>query len=220
LNTRPLAIELVVGLVAGLLATRVNDVAQRLLYRLTPARERRREPSAAEPTALVAARRTAELLDLPADRRRLLRLKRLIHYGLGAGWGTVYTLVRRSSRLRPAGAGLLSGAGLSLLVDEALCPVLGLSAPARCYPASSHLRGFLTHLVYGLALAASAELLHRAAGASSARRQRWPASSAPTVSARSKPVATPLRQPAGRRRPDWRSTPRSAAAVRPHPARG
>jgi uncharacterized membrane protein YagU involved in acid resistance len=182
LNTRPLARELVVGLVAGLLATRVNDVAQRLLYRLTPASERRREPTAVEPTALVAARRTADLLDLPADRRRLLRLKQLIHYGLGAGWGTVYALVRRSSRLRPAGAGVLSGAGLSLLVDEALCPALGLSAPARCYPASSHLRGFLTHLVYGLSLAASAELLHRMA-ASGSRAHGQNASTARTPTA-------------------------------------
>ena len=45
--------------------------------------------------------------------------------------------------------------------NEALCPALGLSAPNRCYPASSHVRGFVTHLVYGLALAASAEALYR-----------------------------------------------------------
>jgi len=60
-------------------------------------------------------------------------------------------------------AGIASGASLSLLVDEALCPALGLSAPNHCYPASSHVRGFVTHLVYGLALAASAEAMHRIA---------------------------------------------------------
>jgi hypothetical protein len=44
-------------------------------------------------------------------------------------------------------------------VDEGLTPALGLSAPNLDYPLSTHLRGFLGHLAYGAAVAATAELL-------------------------------------------------------------
>jgi uncharacterized membrane protein YagU involved in acid resistance len=162
------ALQIAVGVGAGLIATRVNDHAQRVLYRITPERERAREPDS-EPTSLVAARKTADALGLDCDRRELSRLKRTIHYGLGGAWGIVYGLLRRHSRMTPVGAGVVTGATLSLVVDEALCPAMGLSRPSDHYPVSTHLRGFVTHLVFGLALAASAEVLHRLA----ARRPHW-----------------------------------------------
>jgi uncharacterized membrane protein YagU involved in acid resistance len=158
MNMRQIAGEVVVGLAAGLVATRVNDQAQRVLYRWTPAAHKAREPDS-EPTSLVAARRTAATMGLP--RKRVITLKNLLHYGLGAGWGGIYALLRRNSHLTPLGAGTAAGASLSLIVDETICPAMGFSAPNSRYPVSSHLRGFVTHLIYGLALAVSAEVMHR-----------------------------------------------------------
>ena len=48
---------------------------------------------------------------------------------------------------------------MSLLVDEWLTPAFGFSAPNRAYPLVTHVRGFAAHVVYGLAVAATAELL-------------------------------------------------------------
>ncbi len=48
---------------------------------------------------------------------------------------------------------------LFIVVDEGLTPALGLSAPDSAYPVSTHLRGFLGHLAYGAAAAATAEIL-------------------------------------------------------------
>ena len=62
---------------------------------------------------------------------------------------------------RPLGAGLVSGVALSLVVDEGLTPALGLSAPNRAYPAATHVRGFLAHLVWGAAAALAAEAIYR-----------------------------------------------------------
>lgn len=163
MDARTVALDVVVALAAGAVATRVNDHAQRFLYDITPESEKAREPTS-EPTALVAARKTASAMGLHPDRRGLLRLKTAIHYGLGAGWGCVYALLRRNSRMNPFAAGVVTGATLSICIDETVCPAMGLSEPLPCYPASSHLRGFVTHLVYGLALAGSAELLYRLAG--------------------------------------------------------
>ena len=50
------------------------------------------------------------------------------------------------------------------MVDEGLAPALGLSAPNRAYPAATHLRGFLAHLVWGAAAALAAEALYRLTG--------------------------------------------------------
>jgi uncharacterized membrane protein YagU involved in acid resistance len=80
-------------------------------------------------------------------------------YTLGIGGGLLYVLLRRFLRMSPVMAGLLSGMALFVVVDEGLTPALGLSAPNLDYPLSTHLRGFLGHLAYGAAVAATAELL-------------------------------------------------------------
>jgi hypothetical protein len=58
---------------------------------------------------------------------------------------------------------------LFIVVDEGLTPALGLSAPDRAYPLSTHLRGFLGHLAYGAAVAATAEVLMGVAQATARR---------------------------------------------------
>lgn len=39
-----------------------------------------------------------------------------------------------------------------------MTPALGFSAPNRAYPLSTHVRGFVAHLVFGLGVAATTEL--------------------------------------------------------------
>lgn len=83
-----------------------------------------------------------------------------------------YTFLRRWTDLNPVSAGLLSGAAMSLLVDEGMTPLMGFSAPNRDYPLSTHLRGFVAHLAFGLGVAATAEAI-RWLGSNGTGR-RWP----------------------------------------------
>ena len=83
------------------------------------------------------------------------------HYGLAFAWAPVYALLRRRSALPPVAAGLVSGAAMSLIVDEGMTPALGFSAPNRAYPLSTHLRGFVAHLAFGLGVAAITEVAWR-----------------------------------------------------------
>ncbi len=46
---------------------------------------------------------------------------------------------------------------MSLIVDEGFTPALGLSARNSAYPLSTHVRGVVAHLVFGLAVAAVTE---------------------------------------------------------------
>jgi uncharacterized membrane protein YagU involved in acid resistance len=162
----PLLVDLAVGLAAGLFANWATDLAQKPLRRATPEGAKRREAqvSPGPSSSHVAARRIAQHLGRPLDDRRLRPVARAVHHGLGMAWGPLYCLLRRHGGMRPLGAGLVAGAALSLVVDEGLTPALGLSAPNRDYPAATHVRGFLAHLVWGGAAALAAEAAYRLTG--------------------------------------------------------
>lgn len=162
----PVWVDLAVGLLAGWAATQVTNLAQRPLRRATPESVDRQE-EAVRPGAsssLVAARKLARGLDIPPSQGRDERWGEAIHLAVGLGWGPVYGLLRRYGGLRPTGAALVSGSAMSLILDEALVPALGLSAPCHRYPAFTRVRGFVAHLVYGAAVAVAAEGLGRSIG--------------------------------------------------------
>ena len=165
-RAQPLLVDIAVGLLAGLIATKATDLAQGPLRRATPEGVRRREErvSPGPSSSQVAARRIAEHLGRPLDEWRLRPVARAVHHGLGMAWGPVYCLLRRHGGMRPLAAGLAAGAALSLVVDTGLTPALGLSAPNRAYPVATHLRGFLAHLVWGAAAALAAEAIYHATG--------------------------------------------------------
>lgn len=158
--------DIAVGLLAGWVATQVTNLAQRPLRRATPEHIDRHEekvrPGAS--SSLVAARKLAEILDVAPSQGRDARWGKAIHLAVGMGWGPVYGLLRRYGGLRPVGAALASGSAMSLILDEALVPALGLSAPCHHYPTFTRVRGFIAHLVYGAAVAMAAEGLGRALG--------------------------------------------------------
>jgi uncharacterized membrane protein YagU involved in acid resistance len=159
--------DIAVGLLAGLVATRVTDLAQGPLRRMTPAsvarRERRVSPGGAS-SSQVAAKRVAEHLGHAPGQQRVASLGRAVHLGVGMAWGPVYGLLRRHGGLGPIGAGLATGVAMSLVLDEGVVPALGLSAANQDYPILTHVRGLLAHLVYGAAAALAAEGLGRLVG--------------------------------------------------------
>lgn len=158
--------DIAIGLVAGLVATEVTNLAQGPLNRMTPRHVKRveRHVRPGDTSSGLAARKVAQGLDLPLDGGGEKRLGKAIHFGIGAAWGPVYGLLRRHAGLRPLGAGLASGAAMSLILDEGVVPALGLSAPNRAYPLLTHVRGFVAHLVFGAAAALATEAIHRVTG--------------------------------------------------------
>jgi uncharacterized membrane protein YagU involved in acid resistance len=72
------------------------------------------------------------------------------------------------------------GAAVSLVADEMAMPALGFTPPAPEVAASAHLRGFVSHLVFGLALEATRRLLFSSLGEQRLQSRR----SAHTVAAK------------------------------------
>jgi uncharacterized membrane protein YagU involved in acid resistance len=165
METKKLGLDIAIGITGGLIATRVTDYAEKALWSATPARERMREPARLEnSSAKSAARILLERTRCEVSENNVQRAQRAIHYGLGLMWGPLFCLLRRGSGMTPVGAGVASGAALSLIVDETMNPLLGITPPNRRFPASAHVRGLLTHIVWGLTAAGVAESIHRAVG--------------------------------------------------------
>lgn len=157
-----LLLDIAVGFAAGLVATKVTELTQEAFYKAMPRSITKREEEVRPgPPPKIAAQKSAEALGFDLNEKQSMRAAMVIHYGLGVAWGPVYSLLRRYSQLEPLGAGFVTGATMSLIVDEALTPAFGFSAPSHDYPALTHVRGFANHLVYGAVAALTAETIYR-----------------------------------------------------------
>jgi hypothetical protein len=150
------------GMIGGYVGTQVMERVSMKLYELEPEEDRQKEEEVRPgPPFYIAARKTTQALGLELSEDQLQNLAMYgFHYGLGMGWGPTYAFLRRWTDLNPVSAGLLSGALMSLIVDEGMTPYFGFSAPNRDYPLSTHLRGFVAHLAFGLGVAATAETIY------------------------------------------------------------
>ncbi|MBC9724992.1 DUF1440 domain-containing protein [Streptomyces sp. TRM68367] len=158
MKTTNLLTDAAIAPVAGYVATKAMEPVSMQLYRLESEEDRKREDAARPgPPFQIAAEKTLGLLGIHPQGTAREKAGMAFHYGLAISWAPVYALLRRTTGLHPALAGVTTGAAMSLIVDEGLTPVLGFSAPNRAYPTATHLRGITAHLVYGLAVAAVTE---------------------------------------------------------------
>ncbi|HEX8113993.1 MAG TPA: hypothetical protein VF516_39950, partial [Kofleriaceae bacterium] len=91
----------------------------------------------------------------PETRRKL---SWAVHIGYGLVVASLYGAVRGGRDhgvARSVISGALFGAGLWLLGDELVLPLLGLSDKPTTYPVTSHLQSLAQHLGFGVATAAA-----------------------------------------------------------------
>lgn len=160
MHTRTFLADLGTGLIAGYVGTRAMTPVTTLLYERVPEEVRARERAAqAEPAYEVAARKTAAAVGLQLSPEQQQTGGMVLHWGLGLGWGIITTLLRRATGLHPVVAGLVSGLAMFVLIDEGANTAFGFAARPSAYPAATHLRGLVGHLVYGVASAVAAEMI-------------------------------------------------------------
>jgi len=142
MRVRYLMTDLAITTAASCLATTAMERFSMKLYeREAPADRDQEDAAGPGPPDRIAAQKSTELLGLHLDDAALDKASLVFHYGLAASWAPLYPLLRRATSLGPVPAGLLTGASMSLLVDEGLTPLLGPSAPNRAYPLATHDRG-------------------------------------------------------------------------------
>jgi uncharacterized membrane protein YagU involved in acid resistance len=161
MQTKAVIADLGIGAISGYVGTKVMEPISMKLYEWESEEARKQEDAVRPgPPYQIAAQKTAKLVGIDLNEQQVSKAGMLFHYGLGMSWGPTYTLLRRQTDLNPAVAGLLSGAAMSLIVDEGMTPALGFSAPNRAYPLVTHVRGFVAHLAFGLGVAVAAEVLY------------------------------------------------------------
>ena len=118
------------------------------------------EQDAEDPNTVKAAEAVAEMtVGEPVPEEYREPAGTAIHYGFGACLGAIYGAAVELRPATSAGFGTAYGAVVSLVADEMAMPALGLSPPASEVAASTHLRGFVSHLVFGVSLEAVRRLM-------------------------------------------------------------
>jgi len=142
---------LVVGAAAGYLAGQVMDKATTWFYeRQSDASKRRESELLPEGAPMASARKLAGLVGAEPTDDQAGTIASTLHQSLGQLYGVVAAALARNG-VPPVTAGLASGAGGFLLVDE-LANSLFFTPPPQAYPVESHLRGLVGHLTLGAAI--------------------------------------------------------------------
>lgn len=97
--------------------------------------------------------------DRDPDKETKSELSNLVHWSYGVVQGGLYGAVRQEVAGGDLLGGALFGAGLWLLGDELAVPLLGLQDGPGAAPPSTHLNRLALHLTYGIATAATTQLL-------------------------------------------------------------
>ena len=139
-----LSARLVMGAVAGFVATLPMTVAMRTVHRRLPRPER----YPGTPREIVDSTTDAVGLDLPEDDARATTL--LAHHAYGAACGAVIAAIAPKPSLA-AGAG--AGAAIWTLSYLGWIPAFGVLKPATQHPARRNAMMIGAHLVWGAALA-------------------------------------------------------------------
>jgi hypothetical protein len=154
---------LFVGAAAGYLAGKAMNQATTWFYgRQSDASKQREGEVLPEGAPMASARKLTGALGIEPTDGQLGTIATVLHEALGQTYGVVAAaLTRRGTP--PLAAGLASGLGGFLLVDE-LANSLFFTPPPQAYPVESHLRGLVGHLTFGATTGVLLAL---------ARRLRW-----------------------------------------------
>jgi hypothetical protein len=140
---------LFVGATAGYLASQVMDKATTWYYdRQSDASRQREQELLPEGAPLTSARKLAGLVGAEPTDDQVGTIALAMHQSLGQLYGVVAAALTRRG-VSPMAAGLASGMGGFLLVDE-LANGLFFTPPPQAYPVESHLRGAVGHLTLGV----------------------------------------------------------------------
>jgi uncharacterized membrane protein YagU involved in acid resistance len=147
------------GVLAGALGNAVFTAYQAAAGLNEMPDEPPKEWSEAPPPAQVGQRVSEGVFDHEVPVEQAPVLTHIVHWAYGTLWGAAYGVLHESIR-RP----LVSGVALTSSVvaaDYTVLPAMGLYKPPWRYPASTLVKDYGNHLVYGLAVAGAYAALDR-----------------------------------------------------------
>ena len=151
MNAKPLAREAIAGVIAGVVASWAMNAFQGRLKAAIGDPDPPRETS----TATAADRLAEATADTHLAEPERATAGTALHYAFGGVLGLAYGVTGAFAPEVRVGFGTAYGAAVSLVADEIAVPALGFSPPPQEVAAVNHLRGFVSHLLFGFALEAT-----------------------------------------------------------------
>jgi hypothetical protein len=157
-HNRNLTLNVIGGLVGGLVASYAMEHFQRALGRISPdlggapggGGQQYRKPQS-EPSTYVAADAAARAMTgSPLPPAKKPAAASAIHYAFGGVVGAIYGAAAAQNDEVTAWGGLPFGASFWLAADEMGMPMLGLARPPSEYPLRDHATTLASHLIYGV----------------------------------------------------------------------
>ena len=145
--------DILAGAVAGVAAIWVADKLDQAIYR-AGGREGIRKTEAARPGGMdpahVLAKRAADAVGVDVGNPKDNPAGHTIHYGIAAGMGALYGLLRGMSPGVSTGRGALFGIAMFILQDELGNTFMGTAGNPLNYPIRDHARGAAAHTLFGI----------------------------------------------------------------------
>ncbi|WP_076071316.1 DUF1440 domain-containing protein [Sphingomonas montana] len=145
------------GVVAGLAASFVMNAFQAAIGHFEPDND----GDAPEPATEQAADRVAELAGTSLGDLERPVAGNAVHYAVGALLGAGYAVATEYEPRAAAGGGAAFGIVTAAVLDDVVVPVAGLSAAPWAFPATTHVYGLASHIVFGMTTEAVRRLLRR-----------------------------------------------------------
>lgn len=154
--------DILAGAIAGAVAIWVADKLDQAIYRAGgPEGARRTEaarPGGMDP-AHVLAKRAADAVGVNVGDPKNNPAGHTIHYGIAAGMGALYGLLRGMAPGVSTGRGALFGIAAFILQDELGNTVMGTAGNPLNYPVRDHARGAAAHTLFGIVTDLGARLM-------------------------------------------------------------
>ena len=145
--------DIIAGAAAGIAAIWVADKLDQAIYR-AGGPEGVRKTEAARPGGMdpahVLAKRAADAVGVEVGDPKNNPAGHTIHYGIAAGMGALYGLLRGMSPGVSTGRGALFGFAMFILQDEIGNTVMGTGGNPLKYPIRDHARGAAAHTLFGI----------------------------------------------------------------------
>ena len=142
-----LLVLLLLGIVAGLIASAVMEAFQALAAKPFGLGKSDDDPS----TVKFADKAKVAATGVPVRQWRQ-EAGRLVHYLTGVALGIVYVIVAAHWPSATLGFGIAYGIVVAIMLDYVVVPVLGLGSAAWETPFKTHAYGLSAHAVFGAAL--------------------------------------------------------------------
>jgi len=138
------------GLLASLLMEQFQALWNKAAVELNPTKDEETSSAPEESSTIKVAQAISERFThkrIPADKKVVA--SETVHYAMGATSGAIYGVTAELIPLATVAEGLVFGASVWLVADEAIVPALGLGKSAKQTPVSTHIYALTSHLVYG-----------------------------------------------------------------------